>query len=48
MEWVVVKGISGYANGGVSDEWKTFESVMAASVMQNMLCDSAVYQSLPH
>ena len=38
MEWVVVKGISGYADGtgGVSDEWKTFASVMAASVVENM------------
>ena len=50
MEWVVVKGISGYADGtgGVSDEWKTFASVMAASVVENMLSDSAVFQSWPH
>ena len=50
MEWVVVKGISGYADGtgGVSDEWKTFASVMAASVVENMLYGSVVFQSWPH
>ena len=50
MEWVVVKGISGYADGtgGITDEWKTFASVMAASVVENMLSDSAVFQSWPH
>ena len=50
MEWVVVKGISGYADGtgGITDEWKTFASVMAASVVQNMLYGSVVFQSWPH
>ena len=50
MEWVVVRGISGYADGtgGVSDEWKTFASVMAASVVENMLYGSVVFQSWPH
>ncbi|XP_066020544.1 death domain-containing ATP nucleosidase [Pocillopora verrucosa] len=50
MEWVVVKGISGYADGtgGITDEWKTFASVMAASVVENMLYGSVVFQSWPH
>lgn len=50
MEWVVVKGISGYANGteGNREEWRTFASVMAASVVENMLSDSVVFQSWPH
>ena len=50
IEWVVVKGISGYADGigEVSDEWKTFASVMAASVVEKMLDDSVVFESWPH
>ena len=47
MEWVVVKGISGYADGtgGITDEWKTFASVMAASVVENMLYGSVVFKA---
>ena len=46
MEWVVVKGISGYADGtgGNREEWKTFASAMAASVVQNMLYNPIVFQ----
>ena len=34
MEWVVIKGISHYADGGEpkTDEWRRFSSAMAASV----------------
>ena len=38
MEWVVVKGISGYADGTEEREnWQTFASVTAASLVANIL-----------
>ena len=40
MEWVVVKGISGFADGTESKEkWHTFASVTAASLVVNILKD---------
>ena len=49
MEWVIVKGISDYADGTkTSESWTTFASVMAASVASNILSDAAVFQSWPH
>ena len=49
MEWVIVKGISDYADGTTTSEsWTTFASVMAASVVSNILSDAAVFQSWPH
>lgn len=50
MEWVVVKGISGYADGtGCNlDRWEDFASVMAASVVNNILFDSVVFKSWPN
>ncbi|XP_029191279.2 uncharacterized protein LOC114957877 isoform X3 [Acropora millepora] len=39
MEWVVIKGISDYADGSKSktQAWRPFASVMAASVVDNIL-----------
>ena len=39
MEWVVIKGISDYADGSKSktQAWQPFASVMAASVVDNIL-----------
>ena len=39
MEWVVIKGISDYADGSKSktQAWRPFASVMAASVVANIL-----------
>ena len=39
MEWVVIKGISDYADGSKSETkaWRPFASVMAASVVENIL-----------
>ena len=50
MEWVVVKGIRGYADGSQSpgDEWGVFASVMAASVVSNILRNPAIFQEWPH
>jgi len=48
-EWVVVKGIKDYADGSHSDdEWGTFASVMAASVVANILSNAAVFEDWPH
>ena len=50
MEWVIVKGISDYADGTASstEHWKPFASVMAASVVNNMLCVPVVFEDWPH
>ncbi|XP_078366817.1 uncharacterized protein LOC144650902 isoform X2 [Oculina patagonica] len=45
-EWVVVKGIKDYADDSQpsSDGWGRFASVMAASVVANMLSDPVVFE----
>ncbi|XP_022804465.1 protein NLRC3-like isoform X1 [Stylophora pistillata] len=49
-EWVVVKGIKGYAseNRSSSDEWEVFASAMAASVVSNILRNPGVFQDWSH
>ena len=49
-EWVVIKGISGYADcaASLTKEWVSFASVMAASVMYNILSDTFVFEQWPH
>ncbi len=49
-EWVVVKGIKDYADGSQpsSDEWRRFASVMAASVVANILSDPVVFEEWSH
>ena len=51
IEWVIVKGISHfYGDSNTPDEsWKSFASIMAASVVSNMLNDPAgVFKNRPH
>jgi len=50
IEWVIVKGVSGFAGGvgNPNESWKTFACVMAASVVFNMLRDPVVYKQWPH
>ena len=50
IEWGIVKGISHfYDDSNTSDEsWKSFASIMAASVVSNMLNDSVVFKEWPH
>ena len=50
MEWVVIKGISDYADGTASltEQWKPFASVMAASVVNNILREPVVFAQWPH
>ncbi|XP_020609268.1 uncharacterized protein LOC110047864 isoform X2 [Orbicella faveolata] len=50
IEWLVVKGIADYADDteSMSENWITFASVMAASVVANILNDPVVFQEWPH
>ena len=49
IEWVVIKGISGYADGRkVKDSWREFASFMAASLMAHILSDTVAFQALQH
>ena len=49
-EWVVVKGIKDFADGSQSsnEKWESFASVMAASVVANILSDPVIFQDWPH
>ncbi|XP_022809648.1 uncharacterized protein LOC111346641 [Stylophora pistillata] len=49
-EWVVVKGITDFANErqSSSEKWKQIACVMAASVVANILSDSVIFQDWPH
>ena len=50
IEWVIVKGISHFPNDGnaPNDSWKSFASIMAASLVSNMLNDPVVFKEWPH
>lgn len=50
MEWVVIKGISDYADGSKSktEAWQPFASVMAASVVANILKVPCVLKDWQH
>ena len=50
MEWILIKGIKDYVNGDQpsSDEWGVFASVMAASVVANILRDPIIIQDWCH
>ena len=50
MEWVVIKGVSDFADGRKSDTnaWRPFASVMAASVTAHILSDPKAFKNLAH
>ena len=50
IEWGIVKGISHFSDdSNTSDEsWKSFASIMAASLVFNMLNDLVVFKEWPH
>ena len=49
MEWVVIKGISGYADGTETKEnWQTFASVTAASLVVSILKECSIFEHWPH
>lgn len=49
-EWVVVKGIKSYADSSqlANDKWGVFASVMAASVVANILSNPIVFKEWPN
>ena len=51
VEWVILKGIASFGDATQqpsSDEWKTFASIMAASVATKILNDPVIFQGWPH
>jgi len=50
IEWVVVKGISDYADGtkDLTKAWQPFASMMAASLVANVLSQPSVFKDWPH
>ena len=49
MEWVVIKGISGYADGTEAKEtWQTFASVTAASLVVSILKEGSIFEDWSH
>ena len=50
IEWVIVKGISHFANGNNPAEksWESYACIMAASLLSNMLKNSFVFEKWPH
>ena len=50
IEWVIVKGISHFSDDSNTsdDSWKSFASIMAASVVSNMLNNPVVFKEWPH
>ena len=50
IEWVIVKGISHFSDDSNTpdDSWKSFASIMAASVVSNMLNNPIVFKEWPH
>ena len=49
IEWTVIKGISGYADGrNESNSWRTFASLMAASLTAHILSDAIPFQDMRH
>ena len=50
IEWAIVKGISHFSSDGnaPSESWKSFASIMAASLVSNMLSNPVVFKKWPH
>ena len=50
LEWVIVKGISHFSDDSntPNESWKSFASIMAASLVSNMLNDPVVFKDWPH
>ncbi|XP_068748847.1 NLR family CARD domain-containing protein 3-like isoform X2 [Montipora capricornis] len=50
VEWVIVKSVASFVNQTQpsSSEWMSFASTMAASVVEKMISDPAVFKDWPH
>ena len=48
---MIVKGVASYGDASeqpLSDKWKSFASIMAASVAAKILNDPVIFQGWPH
>ena len=47
---MIVKGVARYGNCSQfsNDEWESFASTMAASVVENISSDSVIFRGWPH
>ena len=48
VEWIVIKGVSNFADGKETEPWKKFASVMAASLTAHILSNPIVFENWPH
>lgn len=50
IEWLIVKGIEGFANDiqSSNNNWKEIASVMAASLVAKIMSDPYIFQGWPH
>ena len=48
IQWIVIKGVSNFADGRETESWKQFASVMAASLTAHILSDPIVFEKWPH
>ena len=50
IEWIAIKGISDFADGRnvESSSWRSFASLMAASLTAHILSNAIVFQHWPH
>lgn len=50
IEWIVIKGVSDFADGKKSDteSWRPFASLMAASLVADILSDPIVFRDWPY
>ena len=50
IEWAIVKGISHFSGDSntPNESWKSFASIMAASLVSNLLSDPVVFKKRPH
>ena len=50
LEWLIVKGIADFADGEQvnAESWEAFASMMAASLVSQLLSDPGVFRTWPH
>ena len=50
VEWIIIKGVSGFADGEESDTdaWRSFASLMAASFVAHILSNAIIFEDWPH
>ena len=47
VEWIVIKGVSNFADGRETESWRKFASVMAASLTAHILSNPIVFEDWP-